>query len=341
MGLFTLHRSSAVRERMPWYATPRTSLPRFAIVSSSALSYNNTTSPFFVIILLPESNNLFHWYSISLHETYRYTFITHIMSTATSAYLVESANSSDHNAVMVLQYPMLDHVASPAFQKPSQSPPSSSLDKVTYNPPVRPRAYQPQLIATISAGFAKGDYLVREEKGSNIYFDFFEEAFNFACQKGYTHMNKHEEEDYMEVIKRAHKSVPGGCRFNTGRLLMVLRKKLVPLKVSEDEYDEEPLGTIMEGRSLSRENRENSKRKSRGKLAQSTNTMPTDSESSGSVRSGDYSVGDEQSYVASSAYSSASTSYVDSWEWICWNLSGREELRMTGQSWFRRDRAAD
>lgn len=35
-------------------------------------------------------------------------------------------------------------------------------------------------IATISAGFEKGDYLVREEKGQRIYFDFFEEAFNFV-----------------------------------------------------------------------------------------------------------------------------------------------------------------
>jgi hypothetical protein len=31
-------------------------------------------------------------------------------------------------------------------------------------------------IATISAGFEKGDFLVREEQGNRVYFDFFEEV---------------------------------------------------------------------------------------------------------------------------------------------------------------------
>ena len=31
-----------------------------------------------------------------------------------------------------------------------------------------PRTYQPMLIASISAGFEKGDFLVREEKGLNV-----------------------------------------------------------------------------------------------------------------------------------------------------------------------------
>lgn len=31
-------------------------------------------------------------------------------------------------------------------------------------------------IATISSGFEKGDFLVREEKGQRVYFDFFEEV---------------------------------------------------------------------------------------------------------------------------------------------------------------------
>lgn len=32
----------------------------------------------------------------------------------------------------------------------------------------------PVNIATISAGFEKGDFLVREEQGNRVYFDFFE-----------------------------------------------------------------------------------------------------------------------------------------------------------------------
>jgi hypothetical protein len=37
----------------------------------------------------------------------------------------------------------------------------------------------PMNIATISAGFEKGDFLVREEQGNRVYFDFFEEV---GCQ---------------------------------------------------------------------------------------------------------------------------------------------------------------
>jgi hypothetical protein len=34
----------------------------------------------------------------------------------------------------------------------------------------------PMNIAPISAGFEKGDFLVREEQGNRVYFDFFEEV---------------------------------------------------------------------------------------------------------------------------------------------------------------------
>ena len=39
-----------------------------------------------------------------------------------------------------------------------------------------PEGPSPMNIATISAGFEKGDFLVREEQGNRVYFDFFEEV---------------------------------------------------------------------------------------------------------------------------------------------------------------------
>jgi len=201
-----------------------------------------------------------------------------------------------------------------------QPPSSSNLPSRSPQPP--PRTYQPLLIATISAGFDKGDYLIREERGANVYFDFFEEAYNYACQKGFTRLPKHEEKEYMSIIRRAHKTVPGGIRYNTGRLLMVLHKKLVPLKkLPVEEEDSEPSGRILEGSSSScmkssstttddsndnnRTNRSEGggKKNKTKKLKRSTNTLPTDSES------------DVSSHVYSSrASTSCSTSYVDSWE---------------------------
>jgi hypothetical protein len=42
--------------------------------------------------------------------------------------------------------------------------------------PVGVQYSAPMNIATISAGFEKGDFLVREEQGNRVYFDFFEEV---------------------------------------------------------------------------------------------------------------------------------------------------------------------
>jgi hypothetical protein len=41
----------------------------------------------------------------------------------------------------------------------------------------------PMNIATISAGFEKGDFLVREEQGNRVYFDFFEEVWSLFTAK--------------------------------------------------------------------------------------------------------------------------------------------------------------
>ena len=91
-------------------------------------------------------------------------------------------------------------------------------------------------IATISSGFEKGDFLVREEKGQRVYFDFFEEAFNYVAYKGYIRMRGDAEREWMETMNNVHASVKGGMKYNTGHLLMVLYK---PLAVQEDSgnYD--------------------------------------------------------------------------------------------------------
>lgn len=79
-------------------------------------------------------------------------------------------------------------------------------------------------VATISSGFEKGDFLVREEKGQRVYFDFFEEAFNYLANKGYARMRDVDADDWMEAVNAAHSSVPNGTRYNTGVLLMVLSR---------------------------------------------------------------------------------------------------------------------
>jgi hypothetical protein len=79
-------------------------------------------------------------------------------------------------------------------------------------------------IATISAGFEKGDFLIREEQGNRVYFDFFEEAFNYIANKGYARMSRDDEKHWVDLINVIHDSVKGGIKYNTGTLLMVLSR---------------------------------------------------------------------------------------------------------------------
>lgn len=91
----------------------------------------------------------------------------------------------------------------------------------------------PVNLATISSGFEKGDFLVREEKGQRVYFDFFEEAFNYVANKGYSRMTDDEEKEWFAVMDKVHSSVKGGTRYNTGKLLMVFYK---PVEVAGFDY---------------------------------------------------------------------------------------------------------
>lgn len=109
-------------------------------------------------------------------------------------------------------------------KRPRDDPGGESAAVVTAEPP-RPKP-TPMNIATISSGFEKGDFLVREEKGMRVYFDFFEEAFNYISNRGYIRMGKDDEEDWIQLMNHIHTSVKGGMRYNTGKLLMVLYRPI-------------------------------------------------------------------------------------------------------------------
>lgn len=223
------------------------------------------------------------------------------IASSRDAYAAYASSSAPQTQPALPIVPVCQQITPYNYKPPSPAP----AKKV-------PRAVQPQLIATISVGFEKGDYLIREEKGNNVYFDFLEEGYNFIVQKGYSRMPKYEEDDYMELIKRAQRSVPGGCRFNPGKLLMVLKKQLVPVIA---ENAEESMGFDS---SESNMRKRNSKPKH---LSNSSTTLPTvtselptdDDDTFASSESCSY---DERQRSKSSTYeqSSCSTSYADSWE---------------------------
>ena len=113
----------------------------------------------------------------------------------------------------------------PEITAPSASPFETTKEVAPGKPP--------QNIATISAGFEKGDFLVREEQGNRVYFDFFEEAFNYIANKGYSRMEKEDEKEWIDLMNIIHDSVKGGMKYNTGTLLMVLTR---PVKENPTQH---------------------------------------------------------------------------------------------------------
>ena len=237
-----------------------------------------------------------------------------VSSSSTLSYNLETASTSnssadkDYSRALVLRNPdnicaNLEYCQECREPSATQQVPETGLALVPHVPPTTPppcpRARLPQVIATISAGFERGDYLVREERGGNIYFDFFEEAYNYASQKGFSRMNAQEEDDYMNMISEAYKSIPGGPKFNRGRLLIVMRKKLVPVRIEEEC---EPDGLVSGG---------GLEEGSAGKGESSSATHSQSDEGRGSSPNGTvvFSWEETGESCVSSGYS-----YVDSWE---------------------------
>lgn len=79
-------------------------------------------------------------------------------------------------------------------------------------------------VATISAGFEKGDFLVREEQGNRVYFDFFDEAFTYISNKGYSRMASEDEKDWIDLMNAVNDKE--GVKYNTGTLVMVLTRSV-------------------------------------------------------------------------------------------------------------------
>ena len=59
-------------------------------------------------------------------------------------------------------------------------------------------------IATISSGYKTANYFVREDLDTRIYFHELEDAINYMTRRGYARMKKEDEEEWIELIGKAH-----------------------------------------------------------------------------------------------------------------------------------------
>ena len=59
-------------------------------------------------------------------------------------------------------------------------------------------------IATISCGFKRSNYFVREDLDTRIYFSSIEDALGYMSVRGYSKMFGEEELEWRELFRRAH-----------------------------------------------------------------------------------------------------------------------------------------
>eukprot|EP00578_Thalassiosira_sp_NH16_P012325 CAMPEP_0181120052 /NCGR_PEP_ID=MMETSP1071-20121207/23936_1 /TAXON_ID=35127 /ORGANISM="Thalassiosira sp., Strain NH16" /LENGTH=882 /DNA_ID=CAMNT_0023204653 /DNA_START=215 /DNA_END=2863 /DNA_ORIENTATION=+ len=107
--------------------------------------------------------------------------------------------------------------SSPIINTPHQSP----ADLLLSNPRMR--------IATVSSGYKKANYFVREDLDTRIYFHQLEDAVGYMAKRGYMRMRREEEGEWRELLQKAHGVVKVGPkkekqRYRKGKLVLILKK---------------------------------------------------------------------------------------------------------------------
>merc|ERR1719232_316399 len=84
-------------------------------------------------------------------------------------------------------------------------------------------------IATVSSGYRKANFFVREDLDTRIYFHQLEDAVGYMARRGYSRMTGEEERESRELLRRAHGVVKRGPkkekqRYRKGKLVLILKK---------------------------------------------------------------------------------------------------------------------
>mmetsp|Transcript_11734 Transcript_11734/g.24345 ORF Transcript_11734/g.24345 Transcript_11734/m.24345 type:complete len:915 (-) Transcript_11734:178-2922(-) len=86
-------------------------------------------------------------------------------------------------------------------------------------------------IATISSGYKKANFFVREDLDQRIYFHDLEDAINYMAKRGYARMRKEDELEWMKLLGKAHGVVKVGPtkkkqRYRKGKLVLIMSKPI-------------------------------------------------------------------------------------------------------------------
>jgi len=155
-------------------------------------------------------------------------------------------------------------------------------------------------IATVSSGYRKADFFVREDLDTRIYFHQLEDAVGYMAKRGYVKMRSEEEREWKDLLGRAHGVVKVGPkkekqRYRKGKLILVLKKTI------SDHKDETSL----------RKKRKSSRRSSRKKSSSSPLLLENGPSSASSSSQTSRSDSSYTTAVTSSSRSTANTRDTD------------------------------
>ena len=68
-------------------------------------------------------------------------------------------------------------------------------------------------VATVSSGYRRANFFVREDLDTRIYFHCIEDAVGYMARRGYSKMAREEEREWRHLLERAHKVVKAGAHF--------------------------------------------------------------------------------------------------------------------------------
>lgn len=127
----------------------------------------------------------------------------------------ESYEGGEESRALVVA---VDPPSAPSTEYPPTSSPNSTSNSPTSTILSNPRTR----IATISSGYKKANYFVREDLDTRIYFHQIEDAIGYMAKRGYCKMRGEEEKEWKVLLGKAHGVIKVRlciCVYRGGRIL--------------------------------------------------------------------------------------------------------------------------
>jgi len=167
-----------------------------------------------------------------------------------------------------------------AADPPSSTPITNALQQTSIlltNPRTR--------IATISSGYKKANYFVREDLDTRIYFHQLEDAVGYMAKRGYCKMRGEEEREWKVLLGRAHGVVKVGPtkkkqHYRKGKLVLILKKTITDNTTNNNNNSSSTAIVVAKKKKKKHSTRRKPRHSSSHSEASSTSSQATDTSQS-------------------------------------------------------------